>query len=154
MRKRQRLAFFAIGGLGLLAAIAPGLAAGINVNTPSSGTPAAGQGAVAVQGFVVEEINWTVSDAGVVTEVTFDIFRTGDCSVVDPNATPLTYNCSSATSTVLDANATVRVSLKTSTSNWASCAVATAGASVCNTTSAAIAANDLTEVEVLAFDSA
>ena len=150
MRKNQRFAFLAIGGLGLLAAIAPGLAAGISVNTPSSGTPAAGQGAIAVQGFVVEDINWTVSDAGKVTQVTFDIFRTGDCTV---NAgPPVTYDCDGATSSVLDANATVRVSLKTSTSNWSPCTVVTAGKSECGT-GATIDANDLTEVEVLAFDS-
>ena len=150
MRKKQRFAFLAIGGLGLLAAIAPGLAAGISVNTPASGTPAAGQGSIAVQGFVVEDINWTVSDAGKVTAVTFDIFRTGDCDEVA--GTPVTYDCDGATSSVLDGNATVRVSLKTNVSNWSDCGVATAGQSVCST-GTTIDANDLTEVEVLAFDS-
>ena len=149
MRKKQRFAFLAIGGLGLLAAIAPGLAAGISVNTPASGTPAAGQGSIAVQGFVVEDINWTVSDAGKVTEVTFDIFRTGDCTA---SGAPVVYNCSAA-STVQDENATVRVSLKTGGSNWSPCAVADVGKSICDTSSHEIDANDLTEVEVLAFDS-
>jgi hypothetical protein len=143
MRKNQRFAFLAIGGLGLLAAIAPGLAAGLQVNTPASGVPAAGQGAIAVQGFVVENINWTVEDAGTVAEVTFDIYRGEECDTDG-------LNC--ASSSVADANATVRASLNDGVSNWVTCAV-TAGAAECNTATLNIDANDLVEVEVLAFDS-
>ena len=140
MRKRQRFAFLAIGGLGLLAAIAPGLAAGLNIDD-SAGTPAAGQGRVTVQGFEVANILWDVSDEGKVTEVTFDIERDGD----------------GGTSTVDDANATVRVSLNTDSGgdtvySWTDCSVTT-GEAVCTRTGTEIDANDLTEVEIIAFDS-
>jgi hypothetical protein len=148
MRKRQRFAFLAIGGLGLLAAVAPGLAAGIQ--TPSAAdAPAAGQGSVAVQGFVVEDINWSLSNEGEVTKVTFEIFRTEDCAEV--SGTPGTYTCSSGSSSVNDADATVRASLKTTVSNWYDCDVS-GGKADCDTKND-IAANALTEVEILAFDS-
>jgi hypothetical protein len=146
MRKSQRFAFLAIGGLGLLAAIAPGLAAGIQINTPSSGTPAAGQGSIEVQGFVVEGINWTVTNEGKVEEVTFNIFRDGD---------------SKPTSSVLGANATVRVLLDTTgaltvNSTWSDCALpanGTTGLARCETIDEDVDANDLNKVQVLAFDS-
>ena len=148
MRKSQRFAFLAIGGLGLLAAIAPGLAAGIQINTPTSGTPAAGQGSVVVQGFVVENINWTVSDEGEVIEVTFNIFRDGD-------------DVTNSESSVLAANATVRALLDTTgaetvNSTWSSCALpenGTTGLATCNTIAVSVDANDLDKVQVLAFDS-
>ena len=148
MRKRQRFAFLAIGGLGLLAAVAPGLAAGIQ--TPSAAdAPAAGQGSVAVQGFVVEDINWSLSNAGKVTEVTFQVFRATDCSA---SGDPVTYDCDAASSTVDSANATVRASLTTTAGQaWDDCTVTT-GAAQC-TRNDAIDANDLNEVEILAFDS-
>ncbi len=149
MRKQQRFAFLAIGGLGLIAAIAPGLAAGLQVNTPTSGSPAAGQGSIDVQGFVVEAINWSVEDDGEVAEVTFDIFRTGDCTS-SGSGDDLVYTCTEP-STVDDANATVRVSLTTSGGpTWFACDVA-AGEAECSTSG--IQANVLTNVEVLAFDS-
>jgi len=144
MRKRQRFAFLAIGGLGLLAAIAPGLAAGLNIAPASSGTPAAGQGEIVVQGFEVENINWTVSDAGKVTEVTFDVFREDDTQ---------------PSSSVLAANATVRVLLNGgSNTTWNDCTLPTSGttgAAECDTTanSVDVDANDLTKVEIIAFDS-
>jgi len=148
IRKPQRFAFLAIGGLGLLAAIAPGLAAGLNIAPASSGTPAAGQGAIDVQGFEVENINWTLTDGGQVTQVTFNIFREAD----DRTA-----------SSVLAANATVRVLLNDgdgagSNTTWNACtlpASGTTGAAVCDTTADGVdvSANDLEKVEVIAFDS-
>lgn len=144
MRKSQRFAFLAIGGLGLIAAIAPGLAAGLSVTPASSGTPAAGQGEIAVQGFEVQNINWTVTDAGKVTEVTFNIFRDADTSPA---------------SSVLATNATVRVRLNDGTNTtWNECGLPTTGTTglaTCNTTleGVDVPANDLNQVEVLAFDS-
>jgi hypothetical protein len=75
MRKNHRFAFLAIGALGLMAAVAPGLAATLTVPTAAS-APAAGQGVVTVQGFTVTDINWTI-DATTerVHVVTFDIAR-------------------------------------------------------------------------------
>jgi len=148
MRKRQRFAFLAIGGLGLLAAVAPGLAAGIQ--TPSAANaPAAGQGSVAVQGFVVEDINWSLSNDGAVTEVTFKVFRATDCIA---SGDPVTYDCDGASSTVDSENATVRASLTTvDGQKWEPCTV-TAGEATCEP-SGTIEANKLTEVEILAFDS-
>ena len=155
MRKNHRFAFLAIGGLGLLAAVAPGLAAGIQIPAADGDRPAAGQGAIDVQGFIVENINWVVNSTdpvGRVDEVTFDIYRTADCTAGD---------CSAATSTVASANATVRVLLNddpddgtsgTFNTTWVDCTVA-GGAATCATASPAIEANDLQKVEVLAFDS-
>lgn len=145
MRRNHRFAFLAIGGLGLLAAVAPGLAAGIAIPDAAGDRPAAGQGAVDVQGFVVENINWVVSSVdpvGRVDTVTFDIYRSVDC---DPT-------CSS--SSVEGANATVRVLLNDdSNTTWVDCSVAE-GLATCGTTVPAIEANDLVKVEILAFDSA
>ena len=75
MRKNHRFAFLAIGGLGLLAAVAPGLAATLTVPTAAS-APAAGQGVVTVQGFTVTNINWTINNTTERVEVvTFTITR-------------------------------------------------------------------------------
>jgi hypothetical protein len=154
MRKRQRLAFFAIGGLGLLAAVAPGLAAGIAV-PGGSDVPAAGQGAVTVQGFDVCDIDWVVSDStSKVTSVSFTIERSEDGA----NA------CGANTSTVdsvadgSTGDAVVRVRLEASASEagWAGC-VTTAGAATCTlddsaTPSQQMLAADLVEVNIIAYD--
>jgi len=153
MRKRQRFAFLAIGGLGLLAAVAPGLAA--NINTPTgAAVPAAGQGTVAVQGFVVTAIDWTVSDGttgslidGNVDQVTFTIARS------EPNAAAVT-----AAANELSGNAVVRIRLElnpvgSTPKDWVSCAVTT-GSATCDTSAsgATMAASDLEVVNIIAFD--
>lgn len=160
MRKRQRFTFLAIGAIGLAAAIGPGLAAGIAV--PST-APAAGQGAVDVEGFLVCEIDWTVSDAdpAKVTAVEFTIERETDA---DRPAT----DCGDATSTVdsvadgTSLDAVVRVQLRTSTSPtgdaaWQGC-VTTAGAAVCTLATGAqlpvsgSAGTALDSINIIAFD--
>ena len=145
MRKNHRFAFLVIGGLGLLAAVAPGLAAGLIVQPAASGTPAAGQGEILVQGFEVQDINWSVTDEGRVVAVTFTIFRQDD-------EQPL--------SSVQASNATVRVRLNDGTNDkWNECSLpasgTTTGSATCNTTldSVDVDANDLVKVEILAFDS-
>ena len=140
MRKRQRFAFLAIGGLGLLAAIAPGLAA--NINTPEgAAVPAAGQGAVAVLGYEVSNITWTfVTNSTDVEEISFDIER-GDGSTK-----------------VTSTNTTVRARLeKTSATatetDWVDCVVVADDEATCtfasnNTMDAA----DVENVNIVAFD--
>lgn len=161
MRKRQRLAFFAIAGLGLLAAIAPGLAAGIAV--PST-TPAAGQGAVLVEGFTVTDIDWAINDDGYVTSVTFDIARDTAVTARQPVV---------AAADELSGDAVVRARLEvgsgspfvsTKTSQWNSCVVTVAGANAfgdatCTFPGAAgtapaigITASELSRVNIIAFD--
>ena len=142
-RKRRRLAFLAIGGLGLLAAIAPGLAAGIAVPTGSN-VPAAGQGTVAVQGFIVTGIDWTISGDGDVTKVTFTITRE------DSDA--------GAVETGPGENAVVRIRLESTGADagWVDCVVTgTAGAAVCDTSASGdtMPAEDLDRVNIIAFDS-
>jgi len=147
MRKRQRLAFLAIGGLGLFAAIAPGLTAGIDV--PADGAvPAAGQGEVVVQGFVVTDIEWEIDGAGDVVEVNFTIVRSanGAGAVV-------------AAEDERSGNAVVRVRLEgaegASPAAWVSCDVTgTAGTATCDTKGAGdtMAAADLGQVNIIAFD--
>jgi hypothetical protein len=145
-KKKQRLAFLAIGGLGLLAAIAPGLAATLTV-PQGGGVPAAGQGAVEVQGFEVTAIDWTVADAtATVTEVRFTIVRkaTGAAAVNAPGATEA------------DRNARVRVRLLSAPgvgANWVDCSVTT-GAAVCDTSKVGdtMTASSLVSVDVIAFD--
>jgi hypothetical protein len=154
MRKRQRLAFFAIGGLGLVAAVAPGLTAGIGV--PENATPpAAGQGVIEAQGFIVSAIDWVVDDATLkVTTVTFVIKRDGDTS-------DSTVVANEAGTTAEGANAVVRVRLEESDGGnpaaWQGCAVdGTApnkGKATCTMPSGAqMLASDLGQVNIIAFD--
>lgn len=145
MFKKQRFAFLAIGGLGLLAAIAPGLAATLNV--PDAGSvPAAGQGVVAVQGFNVTNIDWTVDDGTAnVVEVRFDIARSADGAAdVEANSTAR--------------NAQVRVRLLDDAANktgaaWVDCVVID-GEAACDTSAVGdtMAAADLESVDIIAFD--
>lgn len=146
MRKRQRLAFFAIAGLGLLAAIAPGLAANIGVPTGTS-VPAAGQGSVDVQGFTVTAIDWTVDSATTeVHQVSFTIARS------ESGAAPV-----NAADDEGSGDAIVRVRLDAdplgTPKDWVSCAV-TAGAATCDTSAsgATMDAGDLDQVNIIAFD--
>lgn len=147
MRKRQRLAFFAIAGLGLLAAIAPGLAANIGVPTGTS-VPAAGQASVAVQGFTVTAIDWTVdSTTTEVDQVSFTITRSVDGAAAVNAA---------ADESSGDAIVRVRLQenpLESSPKTWVSCAV-TAGAATCDTSgsTATMDAGDLDDVNIIAFD--
>ena len=138
MRKKQRFAFLAIGGLGLLAAIAPGLAAVIQ--TPSgSAVPAAGQGDVAVIGYAVSDISWTfVANATEIATVSFKITRgNGDVKVTA-------------------ANTTVRARLEKTASDttaWQDCTVTGDDAATCtfpddNT----MDAGDVERVNIIAFD--
>lgn len=146
MRKRQRLAFLAIAGLGLLAAIAPGLAANIGVPTGTS-VPAAGQASVTVQGFTVTAIDWTVDSAtSEVDQVSFTITRSeSGASAVN------------AAADEASGDAIVRVRLEEdplgTAKNWVSCAV-TAGAATCDTSPAGstMTAGDLDQVNIIAFD--
>ena len=149
MRKNHRFAFLAIGGLGLLAAVAPGLAATLTVpGDGSTRAPAAGQGLVTVQGFTVAEIEWVVDPTTErVTDVNFDILRDSGGSVDD-------------------ANAVVRVRLEASSENaaWQECSV-TAGAVICELETSGTAssispgihgaqmfASALERVNIIAFD--
>jgi len=140
MRKSQRFAFLAIGGLGLLAAIAPGLAAGVRTPEAQS-APAAGQGEVAVLGYEVSNIAWTfVTTSTDVETISFDIVR-GDGSTK-----------------VTSSNTTVRARLeKTSVTatetDWVDCLVAVDDEATCtfapgNTMDAA----DVENVNIVAFD--
>ena len=155
MRKNQRFAFLAIGGLGLLAAIAPGLAAGIQ--TPSeANAPAAGQGEVVVQGFEVTDINWVIDgETERVIEITFNIVRkvSGAAAVVAGTGTA-------------DDNATVRVRLESvddGNAAWEDCEVVAAqGDATCDLeagsggpeiSGAQMLASSLDRVNIIAFDS-
>lgn len=157
MRKRQRLAFLAIGGLGLLAAIAPGLAAGIAVPTGTS-VPSAGQGIVSVEGFHVCDINWVVNDSDLkVTQVTFRIERDSD-DTTSPRKSCGDVSITSTVDSAADGNsldAVVRVQLQKSSTphaDWAGCAT-TAGAATCTLTGAQqMLAADLANVNIIAFD--
>ena len=144
MRKNQRFAFLAIGGLGLLAAIAPGLAANIGTPQDAADRPAAGQGAVAVETFEVTDINWDFfSDSTVVEEVTFTITRSA-----------------SGAAAVADANATVRIRLEdgeadpATTSEWIPCTTS-AGSATCtfDDEEASLTAELIGSVNIVAFDS-
>ena len=154
MRKSQRFAFLAIGGLGLLAAIAPGLAA--NLTVPEDGAvPAAGQGAVTVQGFTVTSIDWTVDETTErVTSVRFDIKRSAEAAA-------------DVTSQVdeLGGNAVVRVRLESASheAEWTSCATTgTPARATCTLLADGTEANgitggqmkaaDLEKVNIIAFD--
>jgi len=143
MRKNQRYAFLAIGGLGLLAAIAPGLAA--NLGTPESAAdrPAAGQGAVEVETFEVSTINWDFfADSTVVETVTFTIARKNGV-------------------TVTSADATVRVRLEddnaapSDVSDWITCAIPADNSASCTfaTQGASLSAEIIGSVNIVAFDS-
>jgi hypothetical protein len=157
MRKRQRFAFLAIGGLGLLAAVAPGLAAGIQ--TPSgTDVPAAGQGVVQVEGFHVCNINWVIDETSLkVTRVTFRIERDSDGGTGTREA----CGDSGITSTVSAAaagnaeNTVLRVQLQEANephADWAGCS-ATDGAAVCDLAGGAqMLAEDLDRVNIIAFD--
>jgi hypothetical protein len=146
MRKSQRFAFLAIGGLGLLAAIAPGLAAGIATPEGAS-VPAAGQGIVDVQGFDVTAIDWTVEADGEVDQVTFTITRS------ENGATAVTAAADESSG---DAVVRIRLELDPVGSlpkDWVSCAVTT-GSATCDTSAsgATMAASDLSRVNIIAFD--
>jgi hypothetical protein len=151
MRNRVRSAMMAVAAVGVVAAVAPGLAAGIAVPTTS---PAAGQGVAEVQGFEVCNIEWTVSNAdeAMVTEIRFKIEREKDG----------TGTCGTNTSTVgsvaaeNSGNAIVRVQLRAvSAANdgtFASCNTTT-GSAVCPLTGGqSIKAEDLKDVNIIAFD--
>jgi hypothetical protein len=135
MRKNQRFAFLAIGGLGLLAAIAPGLAATLTV--PEDATaPAAGQGVVSVQGFEVTDISWTINDDTERVEVvTFTIVREDE----DADAVDAAADGSSAGG----ANAVVRIRLEAdgSVADWQGCAVSS-GQATCSLAAGTSAATD------------
>jgi len=158
MRRRQRFAFLAIGGLGLLAAVAPGLAATLAL--PAT-VPAAGQGAVEVKGFTVSDIDWSINDDGFITSVTFKVVRD--------------VSGQAAVSSALDeksGNAVVRSRLEvgsgspfviSKSSAWISCVTTavptTHGAAVCTFPGVAgtaptlgITASELSRVNVIAFD--
>ena len=150
MSKKYRNLGLAVGALALLAAVAPGLAAGITVPTGGD-APAAGQGKVVVEGFEVTNIDWKVDDGTAdVTEVRFTISRSAAgaatvSAVADGNT----------------GNAVVRVRLEkddTTFADWQGCAV-TDGAAVCalalgagQSKGAQMAAADLGKVNIIAFD--
>ena len=150
MLKRQRFTFLAIGGLGLMAAIGPGLAANLTVPTAAT-VPAAGQGTVTVQGFTVTAIDWTVDDATTnVEEVRFTIERS------EAGAAAVT-----AAEDEASGNAIVRVRLQAdpigTPQSFVSCTVTSspsAGSAVCDTSAptATMTASDLATVNIIAFD--
>ena len=146
MFKKQRFAFLAIGGLGLLAAIAPGLAATLNV--PDADGIAAGQGAVPVESFTISDIDWEIDNDGFVTVVSFDIVRdiVGREDVI-------------AAADESTGNAVVRVRLETdsvgTTGSWVSCSVPSGGnRATCATSTSTpkVEASALDEVNFVAFD--
>ena len=146
MFKKQRFAFLAIGGLGLLAAIAPGLAATLGV--PTSDGIAAGQAALDVDTFTIGDIDWDIDDDGFVTVVSFDIVREID-GRADVFAVP----------TEDDGNAVVRVRLETLNVNdygsWVSCSVPSGSdraTCVTSTSTPKVKASDLERVNFVAFD--
>lgn len=153
MRNRARSALMAVAAVGVVAAVAPGLAAGIAVPQQSS-APAAGQGVATVQGFEVCNIEWTVSsaDAAMITELRFKIERQNDGDAACGS------NTSSVSSVVAEnsGNAVVRVQLRAvqdaTDGTFASC-VTTAGAATCALSGTqSIKAEDLKDVNIIAFD--
>ena len=148
MLKRQRFTFLAIGGLGLMAAVGPGLAANLTVPTDA---PAAGQGAVEIAGFTVTNINWAINDAGYVTSVTFDIAR----DVADKQAVAAAEDEKSG-------DAIIRTRLEATddaSTEWVSCAATSetaSGAVTCtfdpSDSDEQMAAADLATVNIIAFD--
>lgn len=153
MRNRTRSAMMAVAALGLVAAVAPGLAATI-VTPTAANVPAAGQGVAEVQGFEVCDIAWTVSSAddAMVTEIRFTIERAEDGLLA----------CGSNTSTVGsvvaedDGNAIVRVQLRAvdgqTDGTFASCLTTTGAASCALTGGQSIKAENLQDVNIIAFD--
>ena len=147
MFKKQRFAFLAIGGLGLLAAIAPGLAATIGVPTGGD-APAAGQGVVAVQGFEVTDIDWTVDDdTANVVEVRFFIVRDAG---EDVQANGMVTNAEVRVRLLNDPDAEDAANRGAA---WVGCTVSS-GEAECNTSggAATMAAADLVSVDIIAFD--
>ena len=144
MRKKQkRFAFLVIGGLGLLAAIAPGLAATISTPQDATARPAAGQGTVEVETFEVTDINWDFfTNSTVVEEVTFTIVRKNGVEVTS-------------------ADATVRIRLEddaedpVNVTDWITCAIPTADSAECTFLSEgdSLSAEDIGSVNIVAFDS-
>jgi hypothetical protein len=154
MFRKQRMALASVAAVGVLAVVAPGLTAGINL-PENAAAPAAGQGVAELQGFIVKDINWTISDGGIVTEVRFNIVRDAGVGAADVIAQK----------DELDGNAVVRVRLEgkdgANPAKWASCDVATvanvAGQAKCElsaitTPSEQMAAETLGQVNVIAFD--
>jgi hypothetical protein len=144
MSKKYRNLGLAVGALALFAAVAPGLAAGIDV--PKDGqAPAAGQGAVTVQGFEVTNIDWTVDDSdSKVTEVSFTISR---------SATGAATVSASADGDGVSDNAVVRVRLEgTTNAEWAGCDVTNDAATCTLPSDAQMLASDLEEVNIIAYD--
>jgi hypothetical protein len=142
MSKAYRNLGLAVGALALLAAVAPGLAAGITV-PKDGGAPAAGQGTVVLQGFTVSDIDWTVNDDENVTDVGFTIIRSAAGAAVVTAAALETSG-----------NAVVRVRLEgTTDEDWVSCDVAL-GVATCDIESAGamMSASDLERVNIIAFD--
>ena len=141
MLKRQRFTFLAIGGLGLMAAVGPGLAA--TIATPEGqAVPAAGQGDVQVLGYTVSDIAWTfVSNSTDVDEVSFTIKRgNGD--------TPVT-----STNTTVRARLENRTPDPAETTEWQDCTVDAVGdAATCSFTGDTMAADAVEFVNVVAFD--
>lgn len=139
MLKRQRFTFLAIGGLGLMAAVGPGLAATIATPTGQA-VPAAGQGDVQVVGYEVSDIAWTfVTNSTDVDTVSFTIQR-GD-----------------GTTKVTSTNTTVRARLEKRSSTsaetaWKDCTVTADDTASCSFTGDTMAADAVEFVNVVAFD--
>lgn len=143
----------AVAAIGVVAAVARGLAASIAV-PENSAAPAAGQGVATVQGFEVCNIEWTVSsaDEAMITELRFKIERQNDG----------TNGCGSNTSSVNSVvaenagDAVVRVQLRAVDSNndgsFASCVTSSGAATCALTGSQSIKAEDLKDVNIIAFD--
>jgi hypothetical protein len=148
MSKTYRNLGLAVGALALLAAVAPGLAAGITVPT-DGGAPAAGQGTVVLQGFTVTNIDWKVNDDEDVTDVGFTIIRSAAGAEVVTAAASET-----------EGNAVVRVRLEgttdevTTNKDWVSCKVENLGLATCDIEDAGamMSASDLERVNIIAFD--
>jgi hypothetical protein len=140
MRKNQRFAFLAIGGLGLLAAIAPGLAAGIQ--TPSAqSAPAAGQGDVAVLGYEVSNITWTfVANSTDVDEISFDIVRGDGSTKVTSSSTTVRARLEKTSATATE-------------TDWVDCVVVGDDEATCTFASSnTMDAADVENVNIVAFD--
>ena len=143
MSKTYRNLGLAVGALALLAAVAPGLAAGITVPTDED-APAAGQGTVVLQGFTVTNIDWKVNDEEDVTDVGFTIIRSAAGAEVVTAAASETSG-----------NAVVRVRLEgTTNKDWVSCKVENLGLATCDIEDAGamMSASDLERVNIIAFD--
>jgi hypothetical protein len=155
MFRKQRMALASVAAVGVLAVVAPGLTAGINL-PENAAAPAAGQGVAVLQGFDVENINWDISADGDITEVSFNIVRDG------PGAALVT-----AAADENSGNAIVRVRLEgdngATPAAWASCDVvddanATPPTSEATCTLSATApsqqmkAETLGQVNIIAFD--